>query len=312
MTEPVPSAHGSPLQSSITDHKLDVPRAVSFMVLAVTFFSCLDATAKVLVDSYQMPVSQVTWLRFMVQFVLLLVFVPLSGALTVGKLFTTNRLGLQMFRSVLMALTTWFNFLAVEYLRLDQTITIMFLAPLVVALLAGPFLNEWVGWRRLLAIVFGFSGVVIAINPASGPIEPAIGFSFSAMAALALFMIVTRMVAAHDPPMVTLFYSMFAGVIFGAPFALAEWEWPATSILWVYLLSLGVFGGIGHYLMILAYRLAPASTVSPFMYFQILTMTGLGYLVFDDQPDGFTLVGSALVVASGIYLVHREHRTRKG
>ncbi|MEO1281734.1 MAG: DMT family transporter, partial [Pseudomonadota bacterium] len=195
---------------------------------------------------------------------------------------------------------------AVEYLRLDQTITIMFLAPLLVALLAGPFLNEWVGWRRLVAIVFGFGGVVIAVHPGAAPVDPAVGYSFAAMTAMALFMIVTRMVASDDPPLVTLFYSMFAGVIFGAPFALAEWQWPGDWTLWAALISLGLFGSAGHYVLILAYRLAPASTISPFIYFQILTMTLLGYVVFGDQPDIYTLVGSVLVVASGIYLVQRE------
>ncbi|MEO1207863.1 MAG: DMT family transporter [Pseudomonadota bacterium] len=311
MAEPVASVPGSASVSGGPIYEQpNVPRAVAFMVLAVSLFSCLDTTAKVLVDSYQMPVAQVTWVRFVVQFVALLVLVPLFGRLSVTQLFSTQRFGLQMVRSVLMALTTLFNFLAVEYLRLDQTITIMFLAPLVVALLAGPFLNEWVGWRRLVAILIGFAGILVAVHPGVAPVHPAVGYSFAAMSAMALFMIVTRMVASHDPPLVTLFYSMFAGVVFGAPFAIAEWDWPTDWTLWAGLVSLGLFGGAGHYLLILAYRLGPASTISPFIYFQILTMTLLGYLVFGDQPDVYTFVGSLLVVGSGVYLVNRERQLR--
>lgn len=287
---------------------LNVPRAVGFMVAAVTLFSCLDTTAKVMVDSYGLPVAQVTWIRFFVQFILLLVLVPLSGALTVRQLFTTRKLTLQIVRSVLMALTTLFNFLAVQYLRLDQTITIMFLAPLLVALLAGPLLGEWVGIRRLVAIIVGFSGVVIAVHPGAAPVDPAVGYSFAAMTALTLFMIVTRLVAAHDPPLVTLFYSMFAGVALGAPFAFAAWEWPIDLWQWCGLISLGLFGGAGHFLFILAYRLAPASTISPFVYLQIPTMALLGYLVFEDLPDIYTFIGSFIVVGSGVYLVYRERQ----
>ncbi len=283
-------------------------RAFVLMVSAVSLFSCLDTTAKVLVDSYDLPVSQVTWLRFVVQFLGLLIFVPLSGALTTRQLFTTQRFGLQMVRSVLMAATTLFNFLAVQYLRLDQTITIMFLAPLVVALLAGPVLGEWVGWRRLVAILVGFAGVLIAVHPGVAPVHPAVGYSFAAMTALALFMLVTRIVAAYDPPLVTLFYSMFAGVVLAAPFAIYDWQWPQNAWLWLALLSLGLLGGLGHYLFILAYRIAPASTISPFVYLQIPTMALLGYLVFDDRPDIYTFVGSIIVVGSGIYIVQRERR----
>jgi len=261
--------------------------------------------------TYDIPVAQTAWVSFLVQLLLLLVLVPAIGPLTAGQLFTTNRFTLQMIRSVLMALTTLFNFIAVQYLRLDQTITIMFLAPLIVALLAGPMLGEWVGWRRLMAILFGFTGIVIAVQPGSAPLDPALGYSFAAMLALALFMIVTRMVAAHDHPLVTLFYSMFAGVVFGAPFALADWHWPADALTWTLLIALGLFGGLGHYLFILAYRRAAASLISPFVYLQLPMMALLGYIVFADMPDIYTAAGSLFIVGSGIYLVHRERRLQR-
>ena len=96
-----------------------------------------------------------------------------------------------------------------------------------------------------------------------------------------------------------------------APIAFAHWVWPETPLQWLQLLSLGAFGGMGHYLLILAYRLAPASSVSPFLYFQLISMLTLGYLVFGDLPDRWTLLGSAVVIASGIYLVHRERVLHK-
>ncbi len=205
-----------------------------------------------------------------------------------------------------MAATTAANFLALQYLRLDQTVTIVFLAPLMVALLAGPFLGEWVGWRRLAAIVAGFFGVLVAVHPGADSLNIGVLFAFSAMLAYALFILLTRYLTAFDPPLVTLSYAMFAGTIFGAPIAFAQWTWPAQPVEWLLLCGLGAFGGIGHYLFILAFRLAPAAFVSPFIYTQILAMTGLGYLVFGDAPDIWTLLGAGAVVASGVYLVHRE------
>src|SRR5512137_1986275 len=146
----------------------DRPRAIALMILAITFFSALDTSAKYLGAHYGLPVTQVAWSRFIGQFTALIVLVPVFGSLSLADLFRTGHVKLQLVRSVLMASTTVLNFLALQNLRLDQTITIVFLAPLVVALLAGPILGEWVGWHRLLAIAIGFSGVVIAMNPGVG------------------------------------------------------------------------------------------------------------------------------------------------
>lgn len=286
-------------------------KAIGLMVLALMLFSALDTAAKYLATRAAIPVAEIAWLRFLGQFVLLLVLVPAFGLLTVRQLFTTKRLGWQLVRSVLMALTTVLNFLALQYLRLDQTMTIVFLTPLVVALLAGPLLGEWVGWRRMFAILVGFAGIVVAVRPGFASVHPAVLYSLGSMLAYALFMILTRRIAAFDPPLVTLFYSMFVGTLIGGPIAIASWVWPVEPLTWLLLLSLGIFGGTGHYLFILAYRLAPASTIAPFLYLQLLSMIGLGWLVFKDVPDGWTMIGAGIVTASGIYLVHREHATRQ-
>jgi drug/metabolite transporter (DMT)-like permease len=276
------------------------------MFAAVTLFSGLDTAAKYLTTHEGIPLSEVVWVRFMGQFVLLLTFVPLLGVMSAKALFTTKRLRLQLVRSLLMAGTTVTNFAALRYLRLDQTITITFLAPLMVALLAGPLLGEWVGWRRFAAILVGFIGILIAVRPGVSGVHPAVLVSFAGMLIYALFMLLTRYMASFDPPLVTLFYSMFAGAIGAAPLAYAEWVTPQDLTAWLLLGSLGVLGGAGHYLFLHAYRLAPASTVSPFLYLQLITMVSFGYLVFGDVPDLWTLAGASIIVASGVYLVHRE------
>ncbi len=276
------------------------------MCLAVTLFSCLDASAKFLITRYDLPTVQVTWMRFVGQFIGLLVLVPVFGGLSLPRLLKTQNLKLQLIRSLLMAATTVFNFLALKTLRLDQTTTIFFLGPLVVALLAGPTLGEWIGWRRLIAILVGFLGILIAVRPGLIMLSAGLGYAFLAMLAFSLFMLLTRHMAGKDPRMVTLFYSMVAGVILGAPIALSAWVMPVDTLSVVLLGCLGVFGGVGHYLFILAYERAPASTIAPFLYLQLVSMVALGFFVFSDLPDRWTLLGSAIVIASGLYMFHRE------
>lgn len=286
-----------------SSHAHDRLEAVGLMFCAVTLFSCLDASAKYLVMHSGLPTEEVVWMRFVGQFVPMLLVL---GAIDFPGLVATQKPWHQLARSCLMAATTMFNFIAVRYLRLDQTVTIAFLAPLLVALLAGPFLGEWVGWRRFFAILVGFCGILIAVHPGFQTIDPAYAYAFGSMIAYSAFMLLTRYLAAHDAPKATLFFSMFVGTFLGAPFALAHWVWPHSAFEWGQLLSLGAFGGLGHFLFIHAYRLAPASIVTPFLYLQLLSMAALGYLVFGDVPDRFTIAGATVVIASGLYLLHRE------
>jgi drug/metabolite transporter (DMT)-like permease len=285
----------------------DRVKAIGLMCLAVALFSSLDTSAKYLVTHAGIPVVQVAWSRFLGQ---LLIMLSMLSALPASAFLGTRKLKLELLRSVLMVSTTAFNFLALRHLRLDQTISVVFMAPLIVALLAGPLLGEWVGWRRMVAILTGFIGVLIVVHPGVGALHPAFGFAFLAMLAYAFFMILTRFLAAHDTPLVMLFYSVLVGAFGLAPFAIWNWVWPQTLGTWAILCMLGVFGGVGHYFFIHAYRLAPASSVAPFIYMQLLTMVMFGFIVFGDMPDIYTLIGAGVIIASGVYLLHRERSMR--
>lgn len=281
-------------------------RAIGFMALAVLMFSGLDSAAKYLAAQSNLPIAQIVWMRFAGQFIGMAI---LLGPWRVPNLIKTCKPWVQIARSVLMAATTACNFLALEHLRLDQTVTVAFLAPLVVAALAGPMLGEWPGWRRLLAILVGFTGILIAVRPGMAGVHPAIGYALASMVFYAVFMLLTRYLSAYDPPLTTLFYSILAGTVGVAPLALADWVWPASVFEWVLLAALGSLGGVGHYFFIQAYARAPASVVSPFLYLQLLMMIGLGWIIFGDAPDAWTLAGAGVIVASGVYLFHRERVT---
>jgi drug/metabolite transporter (DMT)-like permease len=223
----------------------------------------------------------------------------------------TNKLKVQIVRSFLLLSSTAFNFLALRHLRLDQTTTIGFLTPLTVALLAGPFLGEWISWRRAIAIAIGFAGILVALRPGYTAVHFAFAFSLAGMLSYAVFSLVTRYLAAYDSAEVTLFYSLLAGSIVMAPFALLEWQWPRDNFVWFLLMSMGFYGGLGHYLFIVSHRYAPASTIAPFLYISLLTHSTAGYFVFGQVPDQWTLVGAAIVILTGLYLLHRERITAR-
>jgi drug/metabolite transporter (DMT)-like permease len=273
------------------------------MALATVAFAALDATAKYLVAVRHAPVAEVVWLRFVAHVVFSLVAL---WPFAFRPSFDSKKPGLQMLRSLFMLGATGFNFVALQYLQLDQTITIFFLTPLLVAALAGPLLDEWVGWHRMAAIAVGFAGVVIVMRPGFGGIHWAVILSLGATLSYALYNIATRHLAGFDPPEVTQTYSPIAGVVLMAPLALIDWQWPTDGWTWVLLLSLGMWGGLGHWLLILAHRLAPAPVLAPFTYLGLISMSTLGYLIFGQLPTLWTLAGGAVVILSGLYLLARE------
>jgi len=279
---------------------------IALMCGAVACFACLDSSAKFL--SRDMSVIQVVWARYAGAFVLAFV---LSNPFNHPGLVESRRPFLQIGRSLALLVSSFLNFLALRYLQLDQALAITFSAPFLVALLAGPVLDEWVGLRRWVAIGVGFLGVLVVTRPGFGSIHPAALLSLAAAFTLAFYNVATRLLARSDSSGTTLFYSNFVGFIATTPLLPLVWTPPRGAIDVLLMIAVGAFGAIGHYLLIVAHRLAPASLLSPFMYTQLLWAGTLGYLMFDDVPNRWTLAGAGIVVGSGLYLLHRE-RIRSG
>jgi drug/metabolite transporter (DMT)-like permease len=274
---------------------------ILLMCGAVACFSGLDASAKWL--SRSLPVLEVVWARYAASVLVVVLFV---NPWTRPGAMRTKKPWLQAVRSLLLLLSTVLNFIALLYLQLAETISITFATPLIVAALAGPMLGEWVGPRRMAAILIGFSGVLVVTRPGIGGMHPAALLSVAGSFCYALYAIWTRRLAAYDSTETTLFYSGLAGVVVLTPLLPLFWQTPPSAFHWLLLASLGVYAAFGHFLLIMAYRLAPASVLSPFMYTQLIWMVLLGLWVFGDVPDGWTLVGAGIVVASGLYLLYRE------
>jgi drug/metabolite transporter (DMT)-like permease len=187
----------------------------------------------------------------------------------------------------------------------------VFSTPFFVAALSGPMLGEWVRWRRWAAIAVGFVGVLVVTRPGAGSFHPAALLSLSAAVFYALYSIITRILARTDSNGTTLFYSNIVGALVLLPVIPFVWTTPTEPIVIALMVASGAMGSAGHYFLIAAHRLAPAAVLSPFIYTEIVLVIVLGYLVFGDLPNRWTITGAAIVVASGLYILNRERQVRR-
>jgi drug/metabolite transporter (DMT)-like permease len=278
---------------------------IALMCAAVTCFALLDTTAKYL--SLSMSTLQIVWARYTGAF--LFPFI-VSNPWTRPGLIRTTRPVLQIGRSMLLLGSTLCNFAALRYLQLDEVVALVFSTPFFVAALSGPMLGEWVRWRRWTAIAVGFVGVIVIAHPGAGSFQPAALLSLSAAGFYALYSITTRILARTDANDTTLFYSNLVGALALLPVVPFVWTTPTDPLVIALMVATGAVGSAGHYFLIAAHRLAPAALLSPFIYTEIVLVIALGFLVFGDVPNRWTLTGAAIVVASGLYILHRERKVR--
>lgn len=279
---------------------------ITLMCGTLAFFACLDTSAKALAMAGVDPLLT-TFMRYAVSVVMVSAFI---NPITSPGVLRTRRPWLQVVRSLLLFGSTALNFLALRKLQLVETLSIQFTAPLTVALLAGPLLGEWSSPRRLAAIATGFVGVLVIVRPGVGPFQPAVLLSIGNMLCYALYIITTRMLAGVDSTATTMFYSGLSGLAVMTPLLPWIWSDPGSLGLWALLFGVGLFGTMGHWLLVLAHARAPANVLAPFIYTQLLWSMLLGYLVFGDVPNRWTLIGASIVVASGLYLLAQERVRR--
>ena len=218
----------------------------------------------------------------------------------------TSRPFLQVGRSALLLLSTVLNLFALRWLQLDEALAILFSTPFMVAALCVPLLGEWVGWRRWSAIIVGFVGVVVVARPGIGGLHPAALLTFGSAICYAFYVISTRILSRTDSSDTTQFYTSLVGAVAMCLILPLVWSRPESWFIAALMLLVGAIGGGGHYLLIRAHRLAPASTLAPFIYTQVVWTTLLGFLVFGDVPHHWTIAGGVIVISSGLYLLHRE------
>lgn len=275
--------------------------AILMICCAVIGFTVIDTGAKWL--NPRLGSTETTFVRYLSGFLWIL---PFLNPWRVPGVLVSKKPFLQLVRGILLLLSTALNFIAIQYLQLAQTVSIMFLAPLLVTLLAGPILGEWAGPRRLIAVFIGFLGVLVITRPGSGAIHPAAILTVCGMFCYACILLMTRRLSATDSPETTMFYSSLIGVIIFLPVVIGQWKTPATAMDWAVIAVVGLGGAIGHWLMIQAQRFTDAPVLAPFLYTQIVWMTLSDYVFFGEVPDRWTFAGSSIVIASGLYVLHRE------
>ena len=278
-------------------------RLVGIGIVSFTYllFSLLDGSAKWLVGT--LPVIMVVWLRFAIHALIAgaLLF-PLRGA----SLLKSKYWRWHLVRAVMFIVMTAMNFWALQYLQLTVTSSIFFTVPIIIALISAAFLGEHLDAGRWIAIIAGFVGVLIIVRPGSEAFHPAMLVSMGNAVLYAIFMLMTRRLAAYDSPETIQYIPALGATVLLAPFALAGWEWPDTALEWTLAFLTGVLGGLGHYLLALAHRYASSAVLAPFVYQQVIYMALFGYVVFGDVPAPAVWVGAAVVIGSGLYLFRRE------
>ena len=281
-------------------------RGVVYMCVACALFPIMNGIVKLLAISYD--AQQIVWFRIVSHLVLVaVVFMPRMGL----GLLRTRRIGTQFVSSVMMLMSTLLFFSAVKYVPVAEAISVTFVAPLAVVLLAWPLLGERITLFRMVAVVVGFSGVLIVIRPGSAVFQWASVLLLGSAICYAVYQILIRRLAGIDQPATSIFYSVLLGAILMSLWLPFVWKPPTTWIDWALLCSLGVFGALGHYCVAKAMTYAPANFVAPFNYTQMIGSVIVGYLMFAEVPDFYTWLGTAVIVGAGLMVGWRDRRPPK-
>lgn len=277
---------------------------ILWMLTATVGFGLTNVVSKLL--GQEASLVQIVWGRYFFHFLILLLL--LRGRFP--DVLRTRHVGLQLGRSMLLLTASCLYFGGFILMPLADAAALLNVSPVLVTLLAVPFLGERIGIRRALGVVAGLIGALIIIRPGHGvfglvallPVGAAVMYSF--------YQIATRIVSGEDSPTTSITYTALAGTVLASIAVPFYWQ-PLAPLHWLLLVSMGLTGAFGHYAMIRAYTSAEASIVAPFNYAVLVWMAIGGFLIFGDVPDIWTWIGSAVIVVSGIYIGQREASRRR-
>ena len=271
-------------------------KAILLNLSAWTMLPIMDGIAKYLSSS--LPVLQITWARY---FFTVVIILPTMVLFFKKNLKLSEKPKLQIIRGLLLFVANILFFYSISQISLSKALTLAFIAPLIVTIFSPIFLNEKVGFNRWVAVMIGFFGCLIVIRPGL------IDFNLATFAALGtgfmygFYLIVTRKLSNADSPLLTLLFTGIVGAFIGSFVIPFYWVMPSSD-QWLFLFLIGFFASIGHLLLILSLKLADASKLAPFGYFEILPNIIIGYYFFNNVPDIFHLSGLVLIIGSGVYI----------
>ena len=292
-------------------------RILSGVVLMLGFCltaPLLDVAAKLASDS--VPVGQITAARFVIQCVLMAPFIiTINLSLHVA---CQQWLAL-LLRAVSLCVATFCFIAAIRVMPLADALAIVFVAPFIVLLVGKFYLGEEVGLRRVGAAVVGFVGVLFVIQPSFAVFGATALFPLGTAVAFAFYILVTRGLSQKIHPVSMQFYTGLLASLMCMPLMilaqgsgseLFDPVWP-VGIAWLWLLGVGFFATLSHLMMTYALSLAPSTALAPLQYLELPVATVFGYLVFHDFPNVLSLSGIAIIMGSGLYMIHRERVTAR-
>ena len=303
MSHPAPARLGASsvaLAGRVGDNPL---RGIALVIAASIFFSTSDATAKYVTQT--LPVIEVAWIRYFV-FVLLAM---LPAVRDHGAALRTRRPLAQTLRGLMIVGSALFFVYGLRLMPLADAAAINFVSPLFITMLSVPFLGERVGLRRWIAVGVGLTGAVIAAQPGTSAFSVAAIFPVLSAVTWAAGIILTRRMAVTEGPLTIIAWTAGTGLVLLSVLLPFDVQWPTGKELALCVL-IGVAASSGQWLVTLGYRRAPASSLAPFSYLQLIWSTSLGFIVFGAAPSLPTIIGASVIAASGLYAAQRERRAR--
>lgn len=281
----------------------EVLRGIVLITLSASVFALVDGLSKMLAETQS--VWQIVWARYAVA---LPVMIALTPRLEWRGLLRTAHPLHQIGRGLTPIAVSVCMVLGVRYLPLAEATVILFASPFAIVALAGPVLGERVHPTSWIGVVVGFAAVLIVARPGFGEMSRYVLYPFAAAAFYTLYQLVTRGLAVKgERPRTTLVWTLATGSIIATPLALLTWE-PVSTTAWVLMFSLGLVFALAQFLMIEAFTRAPAGVLAPFAYAQIVAATIVGVVLFDAVPDGWTMLGVAMIVGAGVWIAREQQR----
>lgn len=300
--------------SAVTPLRNEVSLGLFLMVLSVLVSPVIDIFAKLAVTA--VPATEITFVRLLFQMVVLAPICLMRGTLLDV---TWRKMGLHATRGLLMAITMISFVTALAVMEVADAIAIFFVEPIILTILGSIVLKETIGWRRYTACAVGFFGSLLVIRPSLQEVGLIALMPVVAAFSLALFFLLTRLVAQKEDPWSMQFYAGFWGALF-AGLLLAVGNSLGIGMLTpvmpdlentLYIAGAAIAATIAGVLGVYAYRSAPASTLAPLQYLEIVSATVLGWWVFDHLPDAVKWLGIAIIIGSGLYVIWRERQVGK-
>lgn len=278
-------------------------QGVVLLLLAMIILAMMDSSAKYI--SLRLDPMQAVWARYACSTVVVLV----ALAPRLKNLAATRHLGLQLIRSVFLFGATYSFFISISRLRLADVVAIFDINPLIVTVLAFFVLKEAVGPRRWLGVILGFVGALIIIRPGTSIFTPFSILPVFGSFCYAAYVITTRFLGRDENVLTSLIYTSLFGTVAASILVPPVWQAP-TQTEWALMGAMGVFGAVGQYFLIRAFTVAEAGAIAPFSYAGMLPAVAFGYLIFEELPDIYTVIGALVITLSGIYVWHRENQAQ--